>query len=294
MAYLLALVISGVAFLVGALVVGLSDGGGNAAALSVMGATLILIGPTGLAAAAIVRRIDARNRRRARRSRLRIVISDAWVIRPASDDSPLIVAGSSVPRLVRTVVVLWNAGTVPIHRPDDRYAAPICFQMPGHLLDRPQMLCARGEGIRFLQGQSNDVVAEFELLRAGDGGAAEIIHDGPDWRPTVSPPWDGLEPRLRLWPIVLIGIFLFGLAAELIHGLFDLPWWAPISLGAVFLVIVARNFRRLVCLWGMAVNSPLGSQVDMDEADLWARRVPRYLRDTRPGRYTSLPSTRRT
>lgn len=294
MAFFFALVISGVAFLVGALVVGLSDEGGNAVALSITGGAFILIGPTAVAAAALLRRVDDRNRRRARRSGLRIAISDAWVIQPTSPDIPLIVAGNAVPRLVRTVVVLWNAGSLTIHNQDGLYAQPICFQMPGNLLDHPHMLCGRGEGIRFLQGQSNDVVAQFDLLRAGDGAAAEIVHDGPDWRATVSPPWDGLEPRLRLWPIILIGIFSLGIAVEVIHGLFDLPRWALISLGVVLLVAVARNFGRLVCLWGVAFNSPLGSQADIDETDLWLRRVPRYLRDTRSGNYTSPPSTRRT
>jgi hypothetical protein len=259
---------------------------------------LIVICPAGAALSLLINRIVMSVDDSARRSGLRFVAGEAWVIYPMSPKTSLIVAGRPVTRFVRSVLVFWNGGSRTIRREDLPYATPIRFLLSGDMLDAPHVLCARGTGVRFTQGGANEVIAEFDVLHSGDGGSVEIVHDGSGSRASLNTPWDRLEPRLRLWPILLILPILLGFVGDLIHPFLGLPSWAKIGIGVSLLAVIGRNCVHIVYLLIMLLvrsttDSQLGSPRVMDDTDLWLRRVPKQLRNTTSGKYTDVPGGRR-
>jgi hypothetical protein len=245
---------------------------------------LIVIGPAAAALYALINRIVTSVQDRAHRSSLRFAMSEAWQIIPVMPGTSLSVGGHAVTRFVRTIVVFWNAGSGTIDQQDLPYAVPIRFRTAGAMLDSTQMMCARGTGVRFVQDGPNELIAEFDVLHSGDGGSAEIVHDGPDFRAKLSEPWDRLESRLRYWPVLLVAPFALGLGAEVIFEPFlELPGWGRIALGVALVTVVGPNLMRFLCIWDMAFGLGLWNQRFMDKTDLWLRRVPKPLRDTTSG-----------
>jgi hypothetical protein len=289
----LALILSGIAFLIGGFFASISDPSASYLGFYIAGGTLVVVGPAVAALYALTRRIVIIVHDRVRRSRLRFAMGEAFVFTPVSPGTSMTVGGHAATRFVRNVVVFWNAGSGTIGKQDLPYAVPIRFRTPGAILDLPHTMCARGTGVRFVQDGTNEVIAEFDVLHSGDGGSAEIVCDGPSFRAELCEPWDSLESRLRLWPILLIVPFALGFVADLFHPFLLLPFWVKIGLGVVLLVVVVRNFVHFFCLWDMAFDNGLPNQKAMDETDLWLRRVPKPLRDTISGKYTVIPGGHR-
>jgi hypothetical protein len=281
-----ALVLSGIAFLIGGFLASVSNPTASYLGFYIAGGGLVVTGPAVAVLYALSNRIVMSVQDRAHRSSVRFAMSEAWPIIPVTPGTSLTVGGHPVTRFVRTIVVFWNAGSGMIDKQDLPYAVPIRFRTAGAMLDLPHMMCARGTGVRFVQDDSNELIAEFDVLHSGDGGSAEIVHDGPDFRAKLSEPWDRLESRLRLWPVLLVLPFALGFAVDLIHPFLLLPVWGRIALAVALLIVVGRNFVRFFCIWDMAFGTALSNQRFMDETDLWLRRVPKPLRDTTSGKYT--------
>jgi hypothetical protein len=274
MEFCVALVISGVSFLVGALGASAANPSEDYVGFYIAGGALVLSAPAGILAFAVMGHIRTRVRMAARRSSLRFAICDERYLASAPG-KPLAVQGQNVDRLTRNVLALWNKGPQTIHNDDLR--SSIRFQLSGELLAAPHVLCRDGGGVRFTHGYAREVVAEFDVLQAGEGATAEIIDDGY-WRPSLTAPWDGLQPRLRIWPIALIFLIaqLFEVVLHFLHGVF---LWFDIAFIVVAVGAALCHPRQIIVLWGVRFGSPR-RQVDLDYTDLWLRRVPKPLRDT--------------
>lgn len=190
--------------------------------------------------------------------------------------------GIKVPRLTRTTIVLWNAGTVTIRGSEAVAADPLrlVFALNTQVL-RVRIVDVTRPMIGF-QGSVNpaaasEVLLAFDYLDPRDGASIEILHTGDQRYPHVMGTIIGLPKGLRDWGRILpdtpsfvglplrrifrvmlwVGIFLgvgfsaFGLLPIMATG--TIPMWAGVLFGAVYagifavwLSITRRRFPRRV------------------------------------------------